>query len=185
MEIHLVRHTKPKNSKGICYGQFDLDLEENYIDEIQKIKLDSDYDIALSSPLIRCVKLVEYKRDKYHLDERLKEMNFGAWEGLNWDEIAIQEIQLWYDDFVHQPAKNGESFLDLKRRVIEFIEELQTKEYQKVLIVTHAGVIRIFLHYILQFPLENAFNFSIDYGSITKIKLDNVAHKIISVNQTF
>lgn len=185
MEIHLVRHTKPKNVSGICYGHLDVDLESNYIKAIQKIQLNQYYDYALSSPLIRCVKLIENKVDKYETDDRLKEMNFGDWEGKNWNEIDSNDIQPWYDDFVHQPTKNGESFMDLNRRVIDLIEELQTKDYLKVLIVTHAGVIRIFLHYILQFPLENAFQFSIDYGSITKIQLNPIAHTILSVNQTF
>jgi alpha-ribazole phosphatase len=35
---------------------------------------------------------------------------------------------------------------------------------QKVLIITHAGVIRLILQAVLQFPLENMFNIQIDYG---------------------
>ena len=38
MEIYLIRHTKPKVGKGICYGQTDLEIDETSFE--QELNLD-------------------------------------------------------------------------------------------------------------------------------------------------
>ena len=67
---------------------------------------------------------------------------------------------------------NGENFIDLNNCVKEFMDKLVKQNYQKVVIVTHAGVIRSVLCRILEIPLHNAFKIPIDYGSITKININ-------------
>jgi alpha-ribazole phosphatase len=52
----------------------------------------------------------------------------------------------------------------MQTRVLSFWNELVQKKDNKVLIITHAGVIRLILQAVLQFPLENMFNIQIDYG---------------------
>lgn len=165
MEIHLIRHTAVDNPENLCYGFAEIPLRENYLQDFQNINLDNDFDLVVSSPLQRCCLLADYFNFGYKTDERLREMNFGNWELKKWTAIPEEEIAPWYKDFVNVKTAGGENLLEMQTRVLSFWNELvQKKETNKVLIVTHAGVIRLILQAILQFPLENMFNIQIDYG---------------------
>jgi alpha-ribazole phosphatase len=177
MEIYLVRHTVPEVAKGICYGQSDIPLAETFHADIQKTLplLPDKVDAAYSSPLIRCLKLAECikSNQKVIYDKRLMEMNFGSWEMKKWDEIDSKKLNIWMKDFVNVRATGGENFTDLNIRSNEFVDELLKKDYGSVVVVTHAGVIRSILCQVLEIPLLNAFKTIIDYGSVTKIQVDN------------
>ena len=118
MVIYLVRHTETVAPKGICYGQADVNIKEPYLDIFQEIKkqLPSDA-VVYSSPLLRCKKMAEFFSENIIFDNRLKEMNFGNWELLAWNDIPLEEINPWMDNFVTVRVPNGESFEDLYRRV--------------------------------------------------------------------
>ena len=60
------------------------------------------------------------------------------------------------------------------------------KNYKKVAIVTHAGVIRSFIIAILEIPLKNAFKIPVDYSSVTKIDIgtDNCFNSLKILNKT-
>lgn len=165
MEIHLIRHTAVDNPENLCYGFAEIPLRENYLEDFQNINLDNDFDLVVSSPSKRCRLLADYFKFGYKTDERLREMNFGNWELKKWTAIPEEEIAPWYKDFVNVKTTGGENLLEMQARVLGFWNELvQKKEVNKVLIVTHAGVIRLILQAVLQFPLENMFNIQIDYG---------------------
>lgn len=187
MEIYLVRHTTPKIEKGICYGQTDLEIDEtHWHDEFKTIqqKLPSDPDEIFSSPLNRCKVLAEQLGSTVHYDDRLKEMNFGDWENKKWDEIPLNELQPWMDDFVDSPTKNGENFFKLHERTTHFIEDLLEIKIEKTIIITHAGNIRSFISYILDLPLENAFRIHLNYGYIVHLRIDKNKSlgKLISIS---
>ena len=103
MQCYLIRHTTPKVAIGVCYGQLDLDVTDSFSQEAQAVlaKFKGDHPaVCYSSPLQRCAKLAEtlpFGRPQH--DERLKELNFGAWEGQVWDDIPRHEIDHWWSDF--------------------------------------------------------------------------------------
>ncbi|NQX85827.1 MAG: alpha-ribazole phosphatase [Flavobacteriaceae bacterium] len=169
MEIYLIRHTTPDIDKGICYGQSDINLVSNYKDEILAVKDKVNtvtFDAVYTSPLSRCVKLAESIHTTYFKDSRLKELNFGDWELRSWDDIPRDESKLWMEDFVNVSTSNGESYLALQHRVIEFYKELISKPYKSVAIVTHAGVIRALLSYVRQIHLKDSFGITVNYGDV-------------------
>ena len=103
------------------------------------------------------------------------EMNFGDWEGKAWSDIDKEELNSWMIDFVNNPAKNGENFLKMFKRVKLFIDELILENQhtnKPIFIFTHAGVIRCFVAYLLEIPLNNAFKIPIDIASVTSITLN-------------
>lgn len=67
----------------------------------------------------------------------------------------------------------------------KFIDDLVRKKYKKVLIVTHAGIIRCFLSRILEMPLKSAFKIACDYASITKIRFDGNRSRIEYLNRVY
>ena len=108
----------------------------------------------------------------------LAEMNFGAWEGLSWDDIGQQKLAAWTDDFWNHPVgmddlaagpqPSGESvgqfvgrieqaLCQLRKRAAGWLQHQPPDTDMRVLWVTHAGVIRA-VHALLQlnksFPLK-------------------------------
>ena len=167
MELILVRHTKVAVD-GLCYGFSDVDLADSFIaekDEVLK-KVDSNDAVVISSSSSRCTKLASYISYDYSTDDRIKELNFGDWELKRWDDLSDPEFDVWMNDYVKYKCPNGESLLQMKGRVEDFYKELVSKNYQKVILVTHSGVVRIFHHLLKGIPLEDIFNVEIDYGGV-------------------
>ena len=151
MLIHLIRHTTPEIDQGICYGQTDLDLAPSFEQEAQTVlsKLKPHYDCVVTSPLQRCSRLASMiNADKRHSDERIVEYNFGDWELKKWSEFNCESTQIWMNNFVEQPAPNGDSLIGMKSRVDEFWQELIHSDYKSVAVVTHSGVQRL-IHCLL------------------------------------
>lgn len=171
MEIYLVRHTTPLVDKGICYGQTDLEVASSFAIESKKIKEQlpieiKDYKIY-SSPLKRCKTLASYlSTNQYTIDHRLIEINFGDWEMKKWDEIPLEEIQPWYDDYVNIRTKNGESLLDVYHRTTAFLNDLKAQNQSKVILVTHAGVMRTLYGAIANVSLDHIFDLKLAYGEV-------------------
>lgn len=171
MEVHLVRHTQVDVAKGICYGQTDVDLSEEGYSRMALIQFDSDYSAIYCSPLKRCTSLLTYFQLPFETDDRLKEMDFGLWEMKAWSEIPSEEIEPWYADFVSIPATQGESLQEMAVRVYSFWSEIEKLNFEKILIVAHAGVIRILQAYWNGISLKDMFDFEVDFGTIYRFKL--------------
>jgi alpha-ribazole phosphatase len=178
MEVYLVRHTETVCEKGICYGQSNVGIREPYNAIFESIVEQLPQDAILySSPLQRCVILAEYIKENTQIssvieDSRLMEMNFGDWELKSWDAIPQEVLSPWMEDFVNVAVPNGESFVDLNNRVLDFWENKLTSGSKKpVIIVAHAGVIRSFLCKINDLSLKDAFQNKVDYGDTIKIEI--------------
>lgn len=178
MEVYLVRHTETVCEKGICYGQSDVGIREPYDALFETILNQLPKEgILYSSPLQRCVILAKHIQknnqiDTIFEDSRLMEMNFGDWELQKWNDIPREVLDPWMKDFVTVAVPNGESFVDLDRRVWDFIlNEIQNKHTQPVIIVAHSGVIRSVLCRIKEIPLQDAFKKGLDYGVVIKVVL--------------
>ncbi len=171
MEIYLIRHTKVNIEQGVCYGQKDVDLAESYPEELETVKeklKDIDFDLVISSPLKRAQKLaVDIFGDQVEVDQRLMELNFGDWEGKVWDEIKDPLFPVWMEDFVNKKCSNGESFVMLRDRVLEFWNEIKSKDYNRIAVFTHGGVIRTINAIEKDIKLEDSFNEpAADFGDV-------------------
>jgi len=177
MEIWLIRHTTPDIDKGICYGQLDLDVNANFMIEAQQIKNHLDdvvFDRVYSSPLKRCKLLAEALSNNQEiiLDARLKEINFGDWEGQNWQNIDRGLLDNWGHNFIDHKPHKGESFSELMHRANTFYLDItRKKKHNKIALVTHSGIIRAFLIQFLEIPALKIFNLELSYGAIIKIKI--------------
>ena len=168
MEIVLVRHTSVGVPKGTCYGWSDVPVAETFEAEAAETKKslgDAPFDAVFSSPLTRARKLAAYCGwPSPVVDDRLKEMNMGDWEMKLFDEIEDENLQRWYDDYMHLAATGGESFPDLFARVSSFLDELKTKPYRRVAVFAHGGVLICAGIYGGLFPEEDCFKHLVPYG---------------------
>jgi len=167
----MLRHTQPDIAVGICYGQLDLDVGPGFErDACAAYEQLPNFDIVITSPLKRCLKLATYVSERaglaYRVDNRLKEMDFGRWEGKLWDEIPRVEIDSWANDFMHAKPHGGESVQDMQQRVER---ALQTHDERDgvVLLVTHLGVMRCALARGIS---GAAYDLKVPYGGLIHLK---------------
>ena len=175
MNVYIIRHTAPDVPQGTCYGQTDVPLKETFKTEAQAVKNsipDIRFDAVYSSPLFRCRLLADFCGFKTpRLDNRLKELNFGRWEMLRYDEIDDPYIQEWYDNFVDAPIPGGESFREMYGRISDFMDELRQKDFDNVLIFAHGGVLACARVYAGLCDLRHAFENLIPFGGMIRIEL--------------
>ncbi len=179
MEIHVIRHTHVAIGKDTCYGQIDVPLADTFTDEANNIKqkLPTDFDAVYHSPLSRCTFLANELGFETNIsDAALMEVNFGEWEGMKWNDINEDELNVWMKDFVLQKPPNGENLAEMFARVSVFFNNLRSQQHNKVLIITHAGVIRCIWAYLLEIPLNNIFKIPVDYNEIFSFKLSQKAN---------
>jgi alpha-ribazole phosphatase len=172
-KIWLVRHTSVDVPPGTCYGHIDVPLRDSFESEAETLREQLDgmnFDAVWSSPLSRCTRLAAAcGYPDARLDDRLRELHFGKWEGRCFDDIRDPQLQLWYDDYLHARPTGGETFDELCARVAEFLDEVPSGEH--VLVFTHGGTIVAAAIQTGLFTLEEAFAHIPLHGSVTKIEL--------------
>ena len=138
----------------------------------QKLEQYQPFDAVYASPLTRARLLAAYCGYPHpRLDNRLKEMNMGEWEMQLFDEITDPYIEEWYNDYMHLPTKGGEGFPQIYERVAAFLDELKTKDYQRVAVFAHGGVLICAGLYGRLFTEEDAWDHLVPYGGIQKIEI--------------
>lgn len=177
MKLTLVRHTSVDVPKGICYGITDVLPAPTFRIEMEQVrqKLEGElFDATFSSPLIRCTRLASaiIPQQVLQTDIRLTELDFGDWEMVAWNSVSDSvEGKRWFADYVNTRCPNGESFLDLIARADSFLNELRQTSFSRVLVFTHAGVIRALMCLLEGKTPDEAFQTSLEYGQIITFNL--------------
>jgi alpha-ribazole phosphatase len=147
MALWIMRHARPLIAAGICYGVLDVQADASANDLAASELADAlPKEVRLRvSPLTRCQQLARVLcalRADLHArtDPRLREMDFGSWEGVAWDAIPQAALQAWTDDFGKHRFGGAESANEVLARVARVWDEDQG-EHDTVWI-THAGVAR-------------------------------------------
>lgn len=147
--LWLARHAPVLGGEGLCYGASDLPADavaSRAAAEALAAQLPTGL-AAYASPLLRCQQLAQGLRAlrpdlRIQDDARLREMDFGAWEGLRWTDIPRAEFDRWLADFADAPpAGDGETVRALMARVGQAWADWQASG-RDALWVTHAGVMR-------------------------------------------
>lgn len=182
--LYLVRHGETElNKKGVYYGWTDCGLSEKGVIQAQKVAgelKDVVFDQVVSSPLKRAQETASLvsglQSSEIILDERLKELNFGSWEGKHYQ--AIQESDrgnwdLWVNDWKKAAPPAGESFVNMYRRVKQSIKEMVEKyEGQTVMVVTHQGCLRIIMCVLLDMKYEGYWRFTFNHDTYSLLELE-------------
>ncbi len=175
MRVYFIRHTSVDVPKGICYGQTDVSLNVSFEEEACSVKEKLRGilpEAVFSSPLSRCTRLARFCGfNNIILDERLKELNFGDWEGKRWDKI---NMSIWATNWINPPVPNGESFAGMYKRVASFLDKLKEETFNTVFVFTHGGVITCARIYFGQTDFNSAFEWMPHYGEINDFDLETV-----------
>lgn len=182
-EIYLVRHAKSMaNLLDLWVGTTDsplcLEGYEQVKDLTERIK-DIPFFKIYSSPLTRAqetVKQIAFFQNKdILLENDLREMNFGVFEGLTTEQVKEQypNINMVKDEYLFsKKIPNQETFEEVQERVVALITALaQENDGKRILISSHYVALKAFLSYVLNIPLES-FN--------DQIHLSNTSLNILS-----
>lgn len=132
--------------------------------QLQNLRVDHVW----SSDLQRAIETAELSLGSPRLDARLREIHFGAWEGLAWHELA-PEVITQIRDFTTFRAPGGESYADLRARVTSFLAELAPGTHA---IVAHVGTLRSILDASAPTPIGNAVPIGWDLEAQRMLPLD-------------
>lgn len=174
MELVLVRHTSVNIEKGMCYGWLNVPLHTDFLNEADRVKKkigNTFFDAIYCSPLVRCATLAQYLAEspaELIFDARLKELNFGMWEGQLWSTIAESDVgKKWFQNWEALPCPEGESYTQLIDRIRDFYTTtLNINRDKRVLIITHGGAIRAFLSVLQGLTPSETFAREIAYGEV-------------------
>jgi alpha-ribazole phosphatase len=167
--VLLIRHGEVAGDAAHCFiGQTDLPMSEDGEGEIRMLahRLESmPLDAIYCSDLIRSRRTAELLADgrtvPIRVQRELREIDMGAWEGLDRREVAERQPEAYEQrgrDFEHFRAPGGESFADLSARVLGFWRRaIEASGPGTVAIAAHAGVNRAILCHVLGMPLGNMF----------------------------
>jgi len=174
--IYFIRHPRTEAPLGVCYGNSDvLPGQEAMEETVQKVKekLDGiEPKVCYTSPLSRCKMLADKlgPESQIIISEGIREIDFARWEMTPWAEIPMDEQKEWGEDFVNCKIHGGENFFDVQKRVVCFWEELVKGDTETVLVVTHAGLLRSLLAWLLDASPKKIFAIHIDYGDIIRVE---------------
>lgn len=191
-ELLLVRHGETNwNIKGKFQGSHDIDLSEKGIlqAEFLKKELNYNFDVIYSSPLVRALKTAEILSEnnislKPIVDNELREINFGEWEGLTIEQIKANypvQYNEWITDKINGPLVGGD--LSLKEASIRaknaIIKIVKTHKNKKIVIVSHGGIIKAGLIGIFDWDMSMYHKFRLGNTSITKIAFSKDLHPLL------
>jgi len=142
-ELWLVRHGETPASRGrTLAGWIDVPLTPRGEEEAASLRpvLEGEsFDGVWSSDLRRAITTARLAWGEPRPDPRLREIHFGALEGLAYETMNREWLKglMRFEGF---EAPEGESFGQLRQRVMSFVDDLPPGRH---LLFTHGGVVRL------------------------------------------
>lgn len=150
MKVYIVRHGEVPHNALKQYNVEDEDLNQNGIRQAEELKnkiKNIDYDIIISSPLIRAkhtADIINENKKQIITDVRLKERSCGDLSGQPITVTNREEYWNYNTTIQYGTSENIKLFFE---RVYNFLNDLKNKDYKTVLIVAHSGVSKAFSAY--------------------------------------
>ncbi len=172
--LMFLRHTETDLVGSFC-GHADPLLNARgwaQVEDLLRELREERFDAVYTSDLLRARDLAETfgaaSGVPCHSRTGLREICFGAWEGLTWKQIEARDPELsvrWLREFPHLPAPRGESFEAFEMRVRQELTLLMARHpRERLLVVTHAGVMRSVLRAWCGVSDEEAWARTKEYG---------------------
>ncbi|HTD38235.1 MAG TPA: histidine phosphatase family protein [Candidatus Limnocylindrales bacterium] len=197
MELICVRHGRTAwNADKRFQGHTDVPLDDEgraQAAALAALLRDQRIDIAVSSDLARAVETARIvlgaRAIPLRLDPAWREMQFGDWEGLTWEQILAANPHLAQTDLTSVKSYTpggGETFDDLTARIARAVERVTAKTPPEgtALIATHAGPLHALLSVLLGDAERAALRVRFMTASITRFRRENGVWRLTRLNQT-
>lgn len=176
--VHLLRHGDT-GLQGCYIGRTDVPLSPEGLLQVgrtARLLQQENIDRVFCSPMLRCRQTSE----RLDLDspceclDSLKEIDFGRWEGKRFEEIVENDAALvtsWTNEPDSFCFPGGESIAGFRQRIALFKEMLIKEHEERMLLVTHGGVIRHLLCLMLGLPMEKYLVFDVQPGCFCSLQV--------------
>lgn len=156
MKIWVTRHGQTKlNKKKLMQGLTDEPLNDIGRGQAkaarERIK-DVKFDAVYASPLCRAIETASIigniSQGEVIVDPRIIEVDFGRYEAKSYFMLGIRMSLYWACPEIFPVPPTVETIPSMVARSSEFLQELEAKEYENVLVVCHGGIIRAICGYL-------------------------------------
>ena len=181
--LYIMRHGKTDwNVKRKLQGRIDIPLNEEgrrMAKEAGKEYRNIHFDICYCSPLIRAKETAEIvlkgRNIPIIIDERLKEMGFGIYEGIenSFDIPDCPINELFHHPESYQVVEGGESLEELYARTGAFLKEIVEPvldQGKDILIVGHGAMNSCIVCQVKDIPVEKFWSTGIDNCKLMKLR---------------
>jgi len=181
LRLDLLRHGETELGGGLR-GSLDDALTANGWAQMRAAVIEQGpWDRLVSSPLQRCARFAEELGAQLNLpvqlEKDLQELHFGAWEGQS--AVALMETDaqalglFWADPYGFTPPE-GEPVADFSTRVLAAVERLRQRHAgERVLLISHGGVMRLLLAQARGLPREQLLNVEVAHGALFSLTVDH------------
>lgn len=180
LHLDLLRHGETELGGGLR-GSLDDALTPLGWQQMRAAVVDAGpWDRLISSPLQRCARFAEELGAQLglpvSLERDLQELHFGAWEGRS--AAALMETDadalglFWSDPYGFTPPE-GEPVSAFSARVLAAVQRLhQAYAGERVLLVSHGGVMRLLLARARGLPREQLLNVEVGHGGLFSLQVE-------------
>jgi len=180
MKLFLVRHGETDwNLAQRFQGHSDVPLNQVGLQQAKALRdrlLDETIALIYSSDLERAyetAKIISNGKNKLRTDARLREIHFGDWEGLTYNEIQEKDPSLliaWEQDVYKTAPPNGETLEELASHTQSILNDLLVNhEAETILVVAHGGVLQTLICLALNISPAMYWQFHISPASLSEI----------------
>ncbi|WP_339502600.1 alpha-ribazole phosphatase family protein [Pseudomonas silesiensis] len=179
LHLDLLRHGETELGGGLR-GSLDDALTDKGWAQMRAAVLDrGPWDRLISSPLQRCSRFAEELGAQLglpvQLDKDLQELHFGAWEGQSAATLMETDAEalglFWADPYSFTPPE-GERVEDFSTRVLAAVGRLQASYAgQRILLISHGGVMRLLLAQARGLPREQLLNVEVGHGALFSLAI--------------
>ena len=182
--IDLIRHGEPVGGRKYR-GQIDDPLSDKGWRQMREAVADhKPWDVIISSTLNRCIEFAQELGQRHAIEvirePRFIEIDFGEWEGRTANELAredARQVQRFLADPLNNTPRGAETLYEFEARIIgAWNDVLQQHAGRHVLLVGHAGMMRMIMRHVLDMPLERMFRIQVANAAITRIRVEGTGN---------
>lgn len=179
--LWLIRHAEVEERyQSVFGGRIDMELSARGRQQAQALAVflhQYRFDALYASPMKRVqqtlVPFVVNGVAKPTIIPELKEVDFGCWTGLRWDEVQTKlgmDPFRWLEQLECDGISDAECATALRKRLEPCLRGVLARHTgQQVALFCHGGVIRMLLAILLDWPLPRFAALEIDYASLTQV----------------
>ncbi|MDR9879051.1 alpha-ribazole phosphatase family protein [Pseudomonas allii] len=179
LHLDLLRHGETELGGGLRGSLDDALTANGWAQMREAVVAQGPWDRLISSPLQRCARFAEELGARLKLpvtlEKDLQELHFGAWEGQSAAALMETDAQglglFWADPYSFTPP-DGEPVSAFSDRVLGAVARLhQAYTGERVLLISHGGVMRLLLAQARGLPREKLLNVEVGHGGLFSLQV--------------
>lgn len=179
LRLDLLRHGETELGGGLRGSLDDALTDTGWAQMRAAVAESGPWDRIVSSPLQRCARFAEELADRLglplQLDADLQELHFGEWEGCSAAQLMETDAEslglFWANPYTFTPP-NAEPLTAFSARVLSAVERLHLAHAgERVLLVSHGGVMRLLLAQARGLPREQLLQVEVGYGALLSLQV--------------